>query len=106
MNALADGVKLVNQGKRFLLPCHFLPDADAVGSMLGLAEVLRLLGKEVYLYNRDPVPPQLHFLPGVDEVRSSVPNGMTFDATFITDTAARSLLPRQFPAPSVTGPIV
>lgn len=106
MSDLAKAVKLVQGGKRFLLTCHVLPDADAVGSMLGLAEVLRMLGKEVYLYNRDPVPPQLHFLPGVDAVRSSIPNGATFDATFITDTAARSLLPRQFPSSAVTGPVV
>jgi bifunctional oligoribonuclease and PAP phosphatase NrnA len=106
MTGLAEAVRLVRQGQRFLLTCHVLPDADAVGSMLGLAEVLRSLGKEVYLYNRDPVPPQLQFLPGVDAVRSAFPAGVTFDATFITDTAARSLLPRQFPPTSVTGPIV
>jgi bifunctional oligoribonuclease and PAP phosphatase NrnA len=106
MSSLANAVKLVREGKRFLLTCHVLPDADAVGSMLGLAEVLRALGKEVYLYNRDPVPEQLLFLPGVEAVHGSVPGGMTFDATFITDTAARKLLPRQFPPRSVTGPVV
>ncbi len=104
--ALAEAVRLVKQGQRFLLTCHVLPDADAVGSMLGLAEILRSLGKEVYLYNRDPIPPQLHFLPGVDAVRNSIPTGMHFDATFITDTAARSLLPRRFPSHAVTGPVV
>ena len=56
-------------GQTFLLTCHVLPDADAVGSMLGLAEVLRSLGKDVVLYNRDPVPDMLTFLPGVDEIR-------------------------------------
>ena len=106
MSALAEAVRLVRNGQRFLLTCHVLPDADAIGSMLGLAEVLRALGKDVYLYNRDPVPPQLQFLPGVDAVRASLPTGVVFDATFITDTAARSLLPRKFPPPSVTGPVV
>jgi bifunctional oligoribonuclease and PAP phosphatase NrnA len=106
MSGLAEAVRLVHAGKRFLLTCHVLPDADALGSMLGLAEVLRSLGKEVYLYNRDPVPPQLQFLPGVDAVRSSIPAGESFDATFITDTAARSLLPRHFPSIEVTGPVV
>ncbi len=106
MNGMADAAKLVREGQRFLLTCHVLPDADAVGSMLGLAEVLRALGKEVYLYNRDPVPEQLLFLPGAEHVRASLPTGVTFDATFITDTAARTLLPRQFPPRAVTGPIV
>lgn len=104
--SLAHAVKLVREGHRFLLTCHILPDADAVGSMLGLADVLLSLGKEVYLYNRDPVPEQLRFLPGAEEIKASLPEGVSFDATFVTDTAARSLLPRQFPERDVTGPIV
>jgi phosphoesterase RecJ-like protein len=83
-----------------------MPDADAIGSMLGLAEVLRSLGKEVVLYNRDQVPDMLGFLAGSDEVRSSLPPGMRFDATFITDTAARNLLPRTFPPHAISGPRV
>lgn len=105
-SSLERAVKLVRAGRRFLLTCHVLPDADAVGSMLGLAEVFKSLGKEVYLYNRDPVPEQLRFLPGAAAVSPAPPPGMTFDATFVTDTAARSLLPRQFPPPSITGPVV
>lgn len=103
---IQQAVKLVREGQRFLLTCHVLPDADAVGSMLGLSAVLRALGKEVYLYNRDPVPEQLRFLPGAEAVKSTVPVGASFDATFVTDTAARSLLPRQFPPSAVTGPVV
>ena len=53
---MAEAVKLIRGGQRFLLTCHVLPDPDAVGSMLGLAEILRSLGKEVVLYNRDRVP--------------------------------------------------
>ena len=34
-----DAVRLIREGQNFLLTCHVLPDADAVGSMLGLAEV-------------------------------------------------------------------
>jgi bifunctional oligoribonuclease and PAP phosphatase NrnA len=104
--SLAQAVKLVREGHRFLLTCHILPDADAVGSMLGLADVLLSLGKEVYLYNRDPVPEQLRFLPGASAVHATLPTGVTFDATFVTDTAARSLLPRHFPGHNVTGPVV
>jgi phosphoesterase RecJ-like protein len=106
MSSLANAVKLAREGQSFLITCHVLPDADALGSMLGLAAVLRSLGKQVYLYNRDPVPPHLEFLPGANDVKPNIPTGMTFDATFITDTAARSLLPRQFPPRAVTGPIV
>jgi phosphoesterase RecJ-like protein len=103
-NGFEQAVKLIRDGERFLLTCHVLPDADAVGSMLGLAAILRTLGKEVVLYNRDPVPDLVRFLDGVDEIRSSVPSGMRFDATLITDTAARSLLPRTLPARAISGP--
>jgi phosphoesterase RecJ-like protein len=103
---LAQVVKIVRAGRRFLLTCHVLPDADAVGSMLGLAEVLISLGKEVYLYNRDPIPEALLFLPGTSEVHNTLPQAASFDATFVTDTAARSLLPRQFPTRVTTGPVV
>lgn len=103
---LAQAVKLVRAGHRFLLTCHVLPDADAVGSMLGLAEVLIALGKEVYLYNRDPIPEALRFLPRTSEVHTTLPQSGSFDATFVTDTAARSLLPRQFPSRIATGPVV
>jgi bifunctional oligoribonuclease and PAP phosphatase NrnA len=99
-----EAVRLIRAGKCFLLTCHVLPDPDAVGSMLGLAEVLKSLGKEVVLYNRDPVPDTVAFLAGVDEIRQSIPPGVCFDATLITDTAARSLLPRALPPTGITGP--
>jgi phosphoesterase RecJ-like protein len=103
---MEQAVELIRNGQRFLLTCHVLPDADAIGSMLGLAEILRSMGKEVVLYNRDPIPELVEFLPGVEHIGQSVPNGVQFDATFITDTAARALLPRQLPPRSVTGPCV
>lgn len=106
MKDLAAATEIVKKGERFLLTCHVLPDADAIGSMLGLAAILRSMGKEVYLYNRDPVPESLTFLAAADDIRSTLVPGMTFDATMITDTAARNLLPRQFPPRSVTGPVI
>lgn len=106
MTALKEAAKLIRDGQSFLLTCHVLPDADALGSMLGLAAVLRSLGKEVYLYNRDPIPEMLEFMPGADEVHMALPPGQQFDATLVTDTAARNLLPRRFPPPALTGPVI
>lgn len=104
--SLAHAVKVVRTGRRFLLTCHVAPDADALGSMLGLAELLIALGKDVYLYNRDPIPEALRFLPRSHAVQATLPQGVSFDATFVTDTAARSLLPRHFPSHGITGPVV
>ena len=82
MTGLEQAVQLIHSGKRFLLTCHVMPDADAIGSMLGLAEILRSLGKEVVLYNRDQVPDMLTFLAGSDEVRSSLPAGISTASVF------------------------
>ncbi|MDD9945372.1 MAG: DHH family phosphoesterase [Myxococcales bacterium] len=106
MTCYAQAAELIRRGKRFLLTCHVLPDPDAVGSMLGLAEILRGMGKDVFCYNRDPLPDSVAFLPGADAVVTTVPHGVSFDATLVTDTAARNLLPRSFPPKSVTGPVI
>lgn len=105
-DALQRAAAVIRGGQRFLLTCHLSPDADAVGSMLGLCAVLRALGKQVVLFNRDSVPDMLRFLSGVGEIGSAIPEGGRFDATFVMDTAARSLLPRTFPPPGVSGPVV
>ena len=89
----ADAVSLIRNGKRFLLSCHLRPDGDAIGSMLGLEALLRSLGKETWMWNADPVPPSLHFLPGTSRIERAIPDGTKFDAFFITDTASRALLP-------------
>jgi phosphoesterase RecJ-like protein len=55
---------IIRQGNRFLLTSHLSPDGDAVGSELGLARVLRKLGKGAVVWNRDPAPPLYAPLPG------------------------------------------
>jgi phosphoesterase RecJ-like protein len=102
----ARAVELIQRGRRFLLTCHVRPDGDALGSMLGLASILRALGKEVVMYNSDPVPSYLTFLPGADQVLRALPPDAAFDATFVTDTASRSLLPAGLPPPDRSGPLV
>ena len=51
-------------GNRFLLTSHLSPDGDAIGSELGLARVLRKLGKGAVVWNRDATPPLYAPLPG------------------------------------------
>ncbi|MBK8173374.1 MAG: DHH family phosphoesterase [Sandaracinaceae bacterium] len=99
-------VELIRKGQRFLLSCHTRPDGDAIGSMLGVDALLRSLGKETWMFNVDPVPPSLHFLPGIERIERAVPDGTKFDAFLITDTASRTLLPANLPPTSVTGPVV
>ncbi len=56
----------------FLLATHISPDGDAIGSCLALAEALRLLGKTVVLYDKDPVPEHYRFMPGCRLFRSAL----------------------------------
>ena len=55
----------------FLLTTHISPDGDAIGSCLALDEALRLLGKTVVVYDRDPVPEYYRFMPGYRTFRSA-----------------------------------
>jgi phosphoesterase RecJ-like protein len=48
----------------FLIAAHIDPDGDALGSVLALSAALEAIGKETFLYSRDPVPRYFKFLPG------------------------------------------
>lgn len=101
-----EAVALIRGGTRFLVMCHRRPDADALGSALGLASILRAAGKVADVLVPDEVPTSLLFLPGVDGIRSRLEEGERFDATFVMDTAASALLPPGFPGPDVRGTTV
>ncbi|HMB53044.1 MAG TPA: DHH family phosphoesterase, partial [Thermoanaerobaculia bacterium] len=58
----------VRQGNRFLLTSHVNPDGDAIGSELGLARLLRGLGKGAVIWNRDATPTVLSALPGAERI--------------------------------------
>lgn len=67
----------IRKANRVLLACHIRPDADALGSLLGLALALQRLGKEVQAVSSDGVPELYRFLPGWELVRTA-PDG-SFD---------------------------
>ncbi|HUF77405.1 MAG TPA: bifunctional oligoribonuclease/PAP phosphatase NrnA [Thermoanaerobaculia bacterium] len=63
-------VAKIRQGNRFLLTSHVSPDGDSIGSALGLARVLRGMGKGALVWTSDPVPGVYRHLPGVDRVHT------------------------------------
>ena len=101
---IEQAVEITERGTRFLVTCHRRPDADALGSALGFAAILRHLGKEPVVYVPDEPAPQLRFLTLAHEIVGVLPDGMRFDATFVMDTAARRLLPKGLPSSEVGGP--
>jgi phosphoesterase RecJ-like protein len=54
--------KLIESHQRFVLTSHIRPDADAIGSEMGLAAMLELLGKDVRIINPSATPDHLKFL--------------------------------------------
>lgn len=54
---------VIDAHQRFGILSHIGPEGDAIGSELALALMLEQLHKEVWVANRDLVPPSLRFLP-------------------------------------------
>lgn len=61
-------LKLIRERDRFVITSHVRPDGDAIGSSLGLMHLLESMGKEASIVFVDPIPPNFHFLPGVDRI--------------------------------------
>lgn len=86
MNPMIDQVlKLVRDHQRFLVAAHHNPEGDAIGATVGLGLALAGLGKDVVMYNRDAVPRNLNFLPGVDRLVRSLPDPKQIDVVLIVD---------------------
>jgi len=60
--------RLISANQRFVITSHIRPDADAIGSEIGLASVLRQLGKDVCIVNVSATPPHLAFLDPAREI--------------------------------------
>lgn len=99
-------VSLVQDNQRFLVTCHRRPDADALGSALGLSAILRTLGKEVVTYCPENLPESIAFLVGSFEVENTVSGSTSFDVTVVADTASRTLVPDGLPARERLGTVV
>lgn len=85
--------KVIDENDSFLITSHVRPDADALGSELGLRAILLALGKKVSIVNASAPPANLSFMnpPGVilklnDTVtKANVPKT---DVVVIVDTSA------------------
>ena len=103
---MEQAVEIIRSGERFLVACHRRPDADSLGSALGLIRTLRAVGKQATLFMPEPIPESLSFLIQGEQSIDAVPEGTRYDATWIMDIAARALIPPRFPSREVTGPVV
>lgn len=65
--------QLIHNANRIAVMAHVNPDADAIGSIVGLAAGLRALGKDAVAALSDPVPDYARFLPGTEAIVSELP---------------------------------
>jgi phosphoesterase RecJ-like protein len=78
-------VPLLGSASRFLVASHESPDGDAIASTLALTNALREMGKEVVAFNCDGVPVDYRFLPGWEQVVTTVAADSVFDVGFVLD---------------------
>jgi phosphoesterase RecJ-like protein len=95
---IAELIEALQKAERVVISTHTRPDGDAIGSQLALASFLRAKGKQVWMINSDPVPYNLEWLPGAEEIRiydhsvALVEAMASADAVVIVDTNALSRL--------------
>ena len=59
---------LVLHAETILCVCHRSPDGDAIGSLLGWSECLRMMGKEPQMIVPDQYPDYLQWLPNSEKI--------------------------------------
>lgn len=74
----------LHQAQRIVAIAHIRPDGDAAGSLIGLAQALKQLGKQVTPVLKDGVPPAFQYLEGAETVVREFPDG-TFDLCIVLD---------------------
>jgi phosphoesterase RecJ-like protein len=74
-------VAFLRRATRVLITSHSAPDGDAIGSELGMLELVERLGGAARVVNRDPHPASLAFLPGLEriDVAAALPAGLETD---------------------------
>lgn len=71
MNELQAIIAIINTCKAIAIVTHVGPEGDTIGSALACYHAFQEWGKEAAVYNPDPLPPELLFLPGANKIRRS-----------------------------------
>ncbi|HEX8917214.1 MAG TPA: bifunctional oligoribonuclease/PAP phosphatase NrnA [Chloroflexota bacterium] len=85
-NVLESAVDMVRDAETIGIVAHVNPDADALGSILGLTLGLEAIGKRVVSALSDPVPEYARFLAGTERITSDLPD-QPLDLYIFADSA-------------------
>lgn len=80
-----DLIHAIRQAQRVACVAHVSPDADALGSLLGLTHALRSMGKTCFPFIADAKPAHLSFLPGWEDVQQKCTESV--DTIVVLDSA-------------------
>ena len=82
---IADILRQLGKGERFLVCSHSRPDGDAVGSMLAFGMLLEQMGKRADLVTADGIPPLYRRLPGAEGIRTAARVHGPYDAVILLE---------------------
>lgn len=77
---------LIAPARRIALLAHEHPDGDCIGSALGMAHILRAMGKTCVPACADPPPKNLSFLPGIETIAQDL-GDEAFDLVIALDAS-------------------
>lgn len=67
MNPPPKLLAFLKESDNFLIASHISPDGDAIGSSIALSMMLKSIGKKTMLINKDTIPPEYLFIPGISD---------------------------------------
>jgi len=86
-------IQAIRESQTICIVGHVRPDGDCIGSQLGLAHALINAGKEVTVWNEDPMPRKLAFMDPERLLRQPR-TGRSFDCVIAVDCASFERLGR------------
>lgn len=88
-NSLPEIIQALRRGRSVAVISHISPEADTLGSALAAYFILRKAGKEVALFNADPIPRRYLFLPGAKEIVRCDRIPRPFEIYLVVDSSDR-----------------
>jgi len=82
-------IQAIQKAKTILVATHVFPDPDALGSQLGLSDILEGMGKKVIRYSEEPASYLYDFLPGCEKLVCDLPDLTEIDCAIVLDCGDR-----------------
>jgi phosphoesterase RecJ-like protein len=78
-------IKAIQKADTILVATHVFPDPDALGSQLGLSNILEGMGKKVIRYSEEPASYLYSFLPDSEKLVCELPDLTQVDCVIVLD---------------------